>query len=86
MGAPSVDEEAARAWEVFGPDGRWVARLSAPRLEIMEIGEGYVAGVYRDEADVEYVRVHALTRGRDSGRAAGSPGTDDGERSATADW
>jgi hypothetical protein len=45
------------AWLVFDPDGRLQARIQLPeRLQVEEIGSDYLLGVWKDAADVEYVR------------------------------
>jgi len=58
-------------WTVFAPDGRMLGTLTLPTgLRVFEIGADYVLGVWRDELDVEHVRLHEL-RGRRGGGAAG---------------
>lgn len=53
----------AQEWCIFDPDGRWIAEALTPAgLEIHEIGADWVLGVWRDENDVEFVRLHRLTR------------------------
>jgi hypothetical protein len=55
--------EAAR-WQVFGPDGAFVARAELPLgLELMDIGGDYVLGTVRDELGMERVRLYALGKG-----------------------
>lgn len=50
-------------WLVFDPDGRLVARSEMPRrFWVYEIGEDYALGVFRDELDIERVRLYALER------------------------
>ena len=51
-------------WDVFDPDGVWRGAVDLPpRCMAYELGEHYVAGVWLDELDVEYVRVYGLDRG-----------------------
>jgi hypothetical protein len=65
------DDEIPR-WTVFEPDGQLLGTLTLPTdLRVFEIGADYVLGVWRDELDVEHVRLHEL-RGR-AGRDGGSP-------------
>ena len=50
-------------WSVFDSSGVWVTDVVLPaRFEVFDIGDGYVAGVWRDEDDVEHVRVYRLTK------------------------
>lgn len=50
-------------WYVLDPDGRWLGNVTVPdRFRLEAVGEDRVAGVWRDEYDVEHVRVHALRR------------------------
>ncbi len=52
-----------RRWTVFSRDGVWLGEVEMPaRFVVMDIGEDYVAGVMRDELDVEYVHVYALRK------------------------
>ena len=50
-------------WDVFDARGVWLGSVETPpRFAIMEIGDDYMAGVWRDEVDVEHARVYALIR------------------------
>ena len=50
-------------WDVFDPEGVWLGAVALPaRFTMREIGDDYVAGVWRDELDVEYVRVYRLLK------------------------
>jgi hypothetical protein len=50
--------------DVFSPAGEWLTTLKLPQsLEMNEIGEDYILGVWKDEMDVEYVRMYSLDRG-----------------------
>ena len=49
--------------DVFDPDGIWLGTVATPRgLRVTEIGTDYVVGVWRDELDVEYIRVYDLEK------------------------
>ena len=51
-------------WDVFDPEGRWLTTLTLPKYyRAHDIGEDYILGVWKDEMDVEYVRMYALDRG-----------------------
>jgi hypothetical protein len=50
-------------WDVFDPDGVWLGSVDLPpRFFAYEFGENYVAGVWRDDLDVEFVRVYGVNR------------------------
>jgi hypothetical protein len=54
---------SARTWHVFGPAGRQVATVVMPQgLRVQQIGASFVLGVWRDEFDVEHIRMYALRR------------------------
>lgn len=60
--------DAVLDWSVYDLDGRPVARIRTPaRFEPFEIGPDYVVGRYRDDLDIDYIRVYALEK------PAGSP-------------
>lgn len=53
----------AVAVHVFDPDGRLTGRFELPRdVQILDVGEDYLLGLYRDELDVEYLHVYDLVR------------------------
>ena len=55
--------ETTPEWDVFDVDGIWLGKVETPhRFRVMEIGDDYLAGVFRDELDVEYVRVYELLK------------------------
>lgn len=57
------DWEASANWWVFGPGGQWLGEVQLPEgVNLLEIGPDYILGVIRDEADVERVVMHRLTR------------------------
>lgn len=59
----SVDPTTAGEWSVFDPTGRWLGEVETPPgLEIEEIGDDYLVGVWVDDLDVEYVRLYSLEK------------------------
>jgi len=49
-------------WSVFDRDGRWLGTVVTPSgFTVHEVGADYVLGVWRDEFDVQYVRVYELS-------------------------
>jgi hypothetical protein len=57
-------EEGAVAWDIFDPSGIFLTSLLTPSgLEVHDIGADYILGVWKDELEVEYVRMYALVRG-----------------------
>jgi hypothetical protein len=60
---PWADEEPL--WRVYDATGRAVATVRTPQgLDVHEIGPDYLIGRWRDELDIEYIRMHRLVRGR----------------------
>lgn len=58
---PGVTVEKSR-WSVYAPDGRLRGVIELPAsFGVAYIDDDVVIGVVRDELDVEYVHVHALT-------------------------
>ena len=55
---------------VFDRDGLLLGSVAVPPLEVLEIGADYVVGIYRDEMDVEYLRVHDIRKPRRGDRRA----------------
>ncbi len=52
-------------WSVFDPNGVWLGDVSTPKqLRIKEIGTDAVVGVWRDDLDVQSVRVYDLKKPR----------------------
>jgi hypothetical protein len=50
-------------WDVFDPSGRWLCTVTLPaRFTPLEIGNDYVAGIARDEDDVERVDIYRLRK------------------------
>ena len=53
------------SWDVFDPTGVYLGSVSTPGgLAVLAIGDGLLAGVYRDELGVEYVGVHRVLTAR----------------------
>lgn len=53
----------ASRWDILDDAGRWLCTVDLPaRFTPVEIGADYVAGVARDEDDVEQVRVYRLRK------------------------
>ena len=58
-----VSRSGSRWWTVRSTDGRTVARVEMPeRFRVDGIGADYAIGVWRDNDDVEHVRVYSLAR------------------------
>ena len=56
--------EDSQTWFTFNSDGRWLGEVGVPTtLAITDIGADYILGIWRDEMDVEYVRMYSLDRG-----------------------
>jgi hypothetical protein len=50
-------------WTVFDPEGRMLGTVATPaRFRVFEIGTDYVLGVWRDDMDVEHVRLFTLEK------------------------
>jgi len=57
------EERPGSLWTVFDAQGRVQGFVETPdALEIFEIGEDYILGLWRDELEVEYVQVWELER------------------------
>jgi len=60
----NIPGDTLRTWTVFDKSGVPETRLSLPATNrVLDIGRDFVMAVFRDELDVEYVRVYPLTRG-----------------------
>ena len=58
-----VPGAAVRNWTVYSQSGAKTAVLSLPRgFRLMEAGRDYVLGVWRDDFEVDYVRVYRLLK------------------------
>ena len=50
-------------WDVFDSEGTWLGPVEFPaRFRVLEIGSDYVAGVWKDELDLQRVRVYDLLK------------------------
>lgn len=55
--------EEPTVYDILDPEGRLVGWVSLPdQLDILEIGQDHILGLYRDELEVEYVRMYRLHR------------------------
>ena len=64
VGSYTADPSAPRLYHVYGPEGRFLARVTMPAgVEVLEIGAGHVLGITRDELDVERIVLLDLIRG-----------------------
>ncbi len=58
-----VTPEDPGKWTVFDPEGRMLGTVSTPaRFRVFDIGEDYVLGVWKDELDVDHVRMFPLEK------------------------
>jgi hypothetical protein len=58
----SPDQLAGGRWDVYGRDGHLLGKArTPPGLIVSAIVRSNVVGVWRDELDVEYVRLHRFT-------------------------
>jgi hypothetical protein len=50
-------------WTVFSPEGEMLGTMSMPeRFGIRDIGDDYVLGTWRDELEIEHVRMYELVK------------------------
>ena len=55
------DVRQPRRWLVFGPNGEGLGSVDMPPdLEVWQIGQDFVLGVWQDEFGVDHVRRHAV--------------------------
>lgn len=58
-----AEQARGELWTVFDRDGRMLGTVATPGgLRVTEIGADYVLGVWKDEDDVEHVRLHRLVK------------------------
>jgi hypothetical protein len=58
----STDQLASGVWDVYGPDRRLLGQVTTPAgLVLNDIAGESLGGVWRDELDVEHVRLHRFT-------------------------
>lgn len=54
-------EQSGDPWLVFGPDGAYLGSASLPAsFQVTDSGPGWVLGVFRDELEVEFLRLYEL--------------------------
>lgn len=54
-----------RDWTIYSRSGGRIAVITLPRgFRLLEAGRDYVLGVWRDELDVDYIRVYGLVKER----------------------
>jgi hypothetical protein len=51
-------------WTVFDPEGAMLGEIEMPpRFEMFQIGSDFVLGLWRDDLDIEHVRIYELVKG-----------------------
>ena len=56
-------EDPLPTFDIFSPEGALVGLASLPAdLSVLEIGDDYLLGLFRDELEVEYLRLYLLRR------------------------
>jgi hypothetical protein len=61
--AASRPGDLRRRWTVFAPDGVALGAVETPPgMWVREVGQDYVLGTWRDDLDVEHVRLYGLQR------------------------
>jgi len=69
IGAPAntILSEQPASWTVHDPEGRLLGTVAAPPgVRVLDISRDVIAGVWRDENDVEYIHVYRINRSRGS--------------------
>ena len=62
---PAWPNPVPDSWDVFNPDGWFLGTIDMPeRFEPQQIGETWVIGTWKDELDVEQVRLYKLIKPR----------------------
>lgn len=62
VGSYALPQQQPASWAVFSRDGERLGEVATPeRFQPVDIGDDYVLGLFRDELDVEYVRLYTLT-------------------------
>ena len=50
-------------WKVFDPQGVWLGTVETPtRFAVYQIGSDFLLGRWRDESDVEHIRIYPLSK------------------------
>jgi hypothetical protein len=58
-----VTPDDPASWTVFDPEGRMLGTVATPaRFRVFDVGADYVLGVWRDDVDVEHVRMYSLEK------------------------
>ncbi len=61
VGAYARDPGDVTSWTVFDASGAWLGTVEMPdRFRALEIGSSWVLGTWRDDLDVEHVRLYEL--------------------------
>ncbi len=60
----SLEDAGPNHWSVFDTAGVWISDVVTPGdLSIQEFGSDYVLGIWRDEYDLEYLRIYGIVKG-----------------------
>jgi hypothetical protein len=72
IASPAPDGgQASPEMLIVSPDGRYMGRVQMPGdLRLLDVGPDWVLGVWRDDLDVEYLRLHRLERKGEASRPA----------------
>lgn len=63
MVGPSVDSSETVTASVFDSSGRWLQDIALPaHFTLTDAGADYVLGIWKDDSDVEHVRMYGLER------------------------
>jgi hypothetical protein len=59
----SEERDDEGTWSVFDPEGRFLGTVETPTGgRVHQIGDDFVLGIWRDELNVEYVRLYELMK------------------------
>ena len=63
-----LEDDTESEWIVFDGTGRMLGSVMMPAgLQVTEIGEDFVLGIWRDELDVQHVQLYELNKGNAGG-------------------
>jgi hypothetical protein len=63
MIGPEVDSSETVTASVFDSSGRWLQDIALPaHFTLTDAGADYVLGIWKDDSDVEHVRMYGLER------------------------
>ena len=63
-----LEDDTESEWIVFDGTGRMLGNVMMPAgLQVTEIGEDFVLGIWRDELDVQHVQLYELNKGNAGG-------------------